>query len=145
MTVARSTAAPVDRPRPAVAAPGEPLWLPEDLEWAIAYEQYLASDLRRLRDAARGLGGPGPEDPEPFVPISDRCPGCYELALGDKEIPEDERSLGARSVLLPADVGTARRDRRGRRTARNEEAAVHLMASTGYPSSSKRTTRRCRR
>jgi hypothetical protein len=105
MSVARQYQQPrsivLGRPLP---APGEPLWLPEDLEWAIAYERRLASICGGCGTRREDWEGLGPEDPEPFVSITDRCPGCYEIALGDKDIPEDERSLGARSVLLPGSV-----------------------------------------
>lgn len=111
MAVAARYATPrsivLGRPLP---APGEPLWLPDDLEWALAHEQYTASVCSGCGTRREAWDGLGPEDPEPFVPVHDRCPGCYEIALADKDIPEDERALGARSVLLPGQVYDARVD-----------------------------------
>jgi hypothetical protein len=78
------------RPLP---APGEPLWLPEDLEWAIAHEHTRRASICGGCGTRRAdWEGLGPEDPEPFVPISDRCPGCYELALATRTSP---RTSGA--------------------------------------------------
>lgn len=111
MTVAEKYGTPrsivLGRPLPAA---GEPLWLPDDLEWAIAHEQYVASLCGGCRTRREDWEGLGPQDPEPFVPVSDRCPGCYEIALADKDIPEDERALGARSYLIPGAVYDARVD-----------------------------------
>lgn len=80
--------------------PGTPLWVPEDLEWAIAYEQYLSTVCGSCGTRREDWE----KDPDAYVAQSDRCPGCYELALGDAEIPEAERGKAARSVLVPTDA-----------------------------------------
>jgi hypothetical protein len=95
--------------------PGKRLWLPEDLEWAIAYEQYLATVCgscgTRREDWER--------DPDAYVAVTDRCPGCHELAISDEEIPEAERARGARSVLMPGDTFGFRQDIRDAATRLN--------------------------
>jgi hypothetical protein len=107
MAVAERYATPrsivLGRPLP---APGKPLWLAEDLDWAIAFEQYKASVCKRCGTRHEEWDG----NPDAYVAVHERCPGEQALALSDEEIPEAERGRGAFSVLIPVDVDYWRRE-----------------------------------
>lgn len=79
--------------------PGQSLWLDDDRDWAIEYEEYLASICGRCNTRHADW-----DKPDAFVAVHERCPGAEALAISDEEIPEKERDRGAYSVLIPVDV-----------------------------------------
>lgn len=107
MAVAEKYATPrsivLGRPLPAA---GEPLWLPDDLEWAIAHEQFKAT----ICGSCGTRREEWEDDPDAYVAVTDRCPGCHEIAISDEDIPEQERARAARSVLQPGPVYDLRMD-----------------------------------
>lgn len=87
-----------------VPAPGEPLWLPEDLEWAVAYERFKASRCGGC-GTHRDEWPDDPNAPDPYVTERDRCPGCHALAQEDEDIQnEGHDALAMRAVLVPGDA-----------------------------------------
>jgi hypothetical protein len=62
-----------------IPEPGEPLWLPDDLEWAIAHEQHKATICPDCgTDHSKWW-----EQREPYVAIGDRCPGREAISIAD--------------------------------------------------------------
>lgn len=82
---------------------GEPLWLPDDLEWALAYESYLAGLCEGCR-TQRSTWENVKEGELPFVGQVVSCRGCEEVADTENEIPEEERKPHRRVVLVPGPV-----------------------------------------
>jgi hypothetical protein len=84
-----------------VVEPGEPLWLPDDTEVAIGFEQWVAAvcpncGLHRL-DWEH-------EHDETFKGRIETCFGCVELADTRRSIPEktaDDRKMALRVYLVP--------------------------------------------
>jgi hypothetical protein len=91
------------RPMP---RPGEPLWLPDDREWAIVYEQFKRGVCTRCGTRHEEWA----DDPDAYVAVPTRCPGAEALAISDEQIPEQERARGAFSVLIRGDEWDARED-----------------------------------
>jgi hypothetical protein len=81
----------------------EPLWLPEDLEWAIAYESYLNGLCDGCR-TPRAVWDNAKDGQLPFVGKVVSCRGCEEVADTENEIPEDERTAYRRVVMVPGPV-----------------------------------------
>lgn len=91
-----------------VPLPAEPLWLDEDLEWALAYEGFLGSICRRCGTRHEEWRN----NPDAYVAVPTRCPGAEALAIADKDIPEDEQARGAYSVLVRGDEFDVRLEQR---------------------------------
>lgn len=105
MAVARQYQQPRSIVLGRVPLPDEPLWLPDDLEWALAYEGYLASICNRCGTRHADWRKPdGRPDPDAYVAVPTRCPGAEALAIADNDIPENERQRGAYSVLVRGDA-----------------------------------------
>lgn len=87
-----------------VVKPGEALWLPEDLEWAIAYEDYLASLCAGCATPRSVWEGLRPGQDLPFVGVTKSCRGCEEKYDTEQEIPEEERKPFRQVVMVPAGI-----------------------------------------
>lgn len=92
-----------------VRKPGEPLWLPLDLEWALEYERYVASICPGCGTPRHAWDGARPGE-LPFVGVTRTCGGCEEKGITEEEIPEEQRKPWHYVEMVPGGVFDAQRE-----------------------------------